>query len=148
MQPAETIINKRITAFIEKNTCLSLATCENNTPYSASCFYAFMPEINSLAIKSKESTTHIRQALNNKLVSGTIHPDKLQLAKIQGIQFSGELINSDLNIKRATSAYYDKYPFARAIPGKIWIIQLSDIKMTDNTLGFSEKLKWNNHGEL
>jgi hypothetical protein len=31
---------------------------------------------------------------------------------------------------------------ALAMPGHIWTIQLTEIKMTDNTLGFGKKIAW------
>ncbi len=35
-----------------------------------------------------------------------------------------------------------KFPLAVAIPGEVWTIRLSHIKMTDSTLSFGKKISW------
>jgi uncharacterized protein YhbP (UPF0306 family) len=43
----------------------------------------------------------------------------------------------------ASSHYHKKYPFALAMPGEIWTVQINSIKMTDSKLGFGKKITWN-----
>lgn len=112
-------------------------------PYCANCFYAFEEIGGWLVFKSDAATNHIRQAVENPIVAGTVIPDKLVKAKVQGVQFNGlfrEASGSDL--KRAEDVYYKRFPFARAFGGMMWIIELDELKMTDNTLGFGKKLLW------
>ena len=45
-------------------------------------------------------------------------------------------------IESLKKIYYKKYPFAVAFPGNIWGVELTSIKMTDNTLGFGKKIEW------
>ncbi len=144
-----TAIDERIVKFLKAQTNLTLATCTNNIPYCANCFYAFEETKNWLVFKSDTETNHVRQAIANPFVAGTVIPDKLVKAKVQGVQFSGlfrEAIGDDL--KRAETIYYNRYPFARAFGGVIWIVDLEEMKMTDNTLGFGKKLLWKKGGEL
>ncbi|MCX6311197.1 MAG: hypothetical protein NT084_06110 [Bacteroidetes bacterium] len=132
-----------ISSFINSQTNLTYCTCIGDVPHCANCFFAWNEELNALIFKSDNTTRHIQEALKNNHVAGTILPDKLEKGKIKGIQFSGTfLIPTAENLNIAKESYYNKYPFARVIPGEIWAILLEEIKMTDNTLGFGKKLLW------
>ena len=52
------------------------------------------------------------------------------------------LIESN-KLKRSTELYLDRFPFAKDLPINLWILKLTYIKMTDNSLGFGKKLIWN-----
>ena len=137
-------VNEKIISFLIQHTVLTLATCFDTVPHCANCFFAYEEEKNLLLFKSKKDTDHIRQGLENKNVSGSILPDKLDSTKIQGIQFNGiffEPKHELLELLKKT--YYKKYPFALAFTGEIWAVELTSIKMTDNTLGFGKKIEWN-----
>lgn len=132
-----------IVSFLQSATNLTVCTCSNEIPHCANCFYAWNEKMNVLIFKSYEETRHIQEALKNNQVAGTILPDKLEKAKIKGIQFSGKFvkpIGESLTISKET--YYKKYPFARVFPGEFYEVLLEKIKMTDNTLGFGKKLLW------
>jgi uncharacterized protein YhbP (UPF0306 family) len=138
-------MDQRIRNFLHSSTNLTLATCINNLPNCASCFYAYNEELNMLVIKSSSETIHIQQALINPQVAGTILPDKLELTRIKGIQFSARLILPEgFMAEQSKKSYYKKFPFALAMSGELWTLQLTRIKMTDNTLGFGKKLIWEN----
>lgn len=137
------LANKRIIEFLKANTALALATCKDNVPHCANCFYVYDEELNLLIFKSRPGTRHIHEALVNNNVAGTILPDKLEPTKIQGIQFSGYFSEpKDELLQLAKTSYYKRYPFAIAFPGNLWIIELDNIKMTDNSLGFGTKIEW------
>ncbi len=81
--------------------------------------------------------------MDNKNVAGTINTEVTIVAKIKGLQFTGEFIQPNEEEKKLFyESYYEKFPFARAKPLSVWGIKLDSIKMTDNTLGFGKKLKW------
>lgn len=142
-------MDKRIIKFLGDCTVMTFATSLNGQPYCAHCFYAFDKSRNVLIFLSDDSTRHITEAKENKKVGGTINSESVSVAKLQGIQFTGEfLIPKEVGQKEFYSIYYKKYPFARAKPAPIWAVQLNTIKMTDNTLGFGTKLKWNRFEEL
>ena len=137
-------MDKKICDFLDKNSLLSIATCSNNIPSSATCFYAFNEDLNYLVIKSGETTKHISNALINNNVAGTILPKIVKLSEIKGIQFSGTFINPIGDVLgQLKKTYYKTYPFALVMEGKIWGIELPSIKMTDNTFGFGKKIVWN-----
>jgi hypothetical protein len=137
------MVSEQIVSFLKGNTNFTIATSSDNVPYCANCFYAYEEENNFLVFKSDSETNHIRQALKNKAVAGSVTPDKLDRTKIQGIQFQGKFLrpeNEMLDLLK--KIYYKKYPFAVAFQGNIWAIELVNIKMTDNTLGFGKKIEW------
>lgn len=137
-------MDERILSFIKAQTSLSFATVKDDIPYCATCYYAFIPERNCLVIKSDSETQHIQQALSNNNIAGTIVPDKLLKTKVQGLQFQGKFVVPEKEmLSDAKAVYYKKYPFALAIPGDLWLLELTSLKFTDNTLGFGKKLKWN-----
>jgi uncharacterized protein YhbP (UPF0306 family) len=135
--------DKLIASFFKAQTVFTLATSVQDQPYCSTCFYAYSEEHNMLVFKSSEQTDHIKQALMNNLVSGSVLPDKLQRGKIKGIQFKGKLVEPESQrLSDLKKTYYTKYPFALAMGGEVWTIELSWIKFTDNTLGFGKKIKW------
>ena len=137
-------MDERIINFIETQTVVSVACIDgDHLPYCFSCFYAFDKENSLLHFKTSANTNHVQLLYRNKHVAGTIQPDKLNRLAIKGIQFTGKVIdiNDNLGIN-ANAIYHKKYPFALAMAGEVWTIQLESIKMTDNTLGFGKKLLW------
>jgi uncharacterized protein YhbP (UPF0306 family) len=144
MKPIESAqMDKKISAFIKAQTALTLATSVDAIPYCATCFYAYIEEENVLVFKSDTETKHIADALINNQVAGSILVDKTEVGKIKGIQFNGTFFAAkDDHLKDAQKAYYFKYPYAAAMKGDLWVIELTSVKFTDNTLGFGKKLIW------
>ncbi len=138
-------MDERIRSFLALQTNFTLAVCADNRPYCANCFYAFDEARNRLIFKSKTETTHIATGLENRSVAGTITPDVLEKSHIQGIQFTGTFFSaSESDLKGSQSIYYKKFPFALAVSGDLWVIELNTIKYTDNKLGFGTKINWKN----
>lgn len=136
-------LDDKIAEFFKENSVVTIATSVNNHPYCASCYYAFVPDDNLLAFKSDTDTKHIEDALQNAHVAGTVLPDKIIKAKPKGVQFTGTFMKADGNTgKKAKEAYLKKYPVAGIFRGDIWVIELSKIKFTDNTLVFGKKILW------
>ena len=133
-------IPNHISTFISSCVNLTVATCSDNQPYCANCFYVFIPDENLLICKSDRESVHMKQAVENNLVAGTILPNALDFSAIKGIQFTGVFILPDNALYK--EQYIAKYPMAKDMPGSIWMIQLSEIKMTDNSLGFGTKIHW------
>lgn len=129
--------------FLESQSVFTLATCGNDIPYCASCFYAYIPELQLLVFKSDEDTKHIEDALQNPIVAGTVLADKLDKTKIKGVQFTGLFKRPDSSVKsKAENAYLLKYPVSALYRGTIWLVELTKIKFTDNTLVFGKKIMW------
>lgn len=136
-------MDKKISNYIASNKVFTIATCLNNIPYCATCFYVFNDDFKRLIFLSDENTRHLSEALLNKNIAGTITIPVITIAKLQGIQFTGQFIKPNPEEeKQFYDLYYDKFPFAKAKPSAIWGINLEFVKMTDNTLGFGKKLIW------
>lgn len=137
---------KQISDFIETQHVASVSFVEETTlvPYCFTCFYAFDKKNAFLIFKSSRDTRHASSMDAGKPVAGSILPDKLDVLRIQGIQFAGHILPfDDSRHKVATKTYYGRYPFARIMSGDIWVVQLHSIKMTDNKTGIGTKIKWN-----
>jgi len=139
-------MESKIIDYLQKNKVLTLATAVDNVPYCANCFYVFDERGKTLIFLSDNNTRHIREALLNKNVGGTVQNGVTTVAKIQGVQFTGEIVNPDSDQeKNFYKTYYKKFPFAKTKPSPIWGIRLNWVKMTDNTLGFGKKLVWSSN---
>ena len=136
-------MEQNIQEFLESEKNLAFCTAVENSPYCASCFYAFEKENKFLVFKSDRKTQHIVNALINDRVAGTVTPDIQKTGTIKGIQFTGKFtVLHDEWLEKAKKSYYSKFPFALVVPGELWGIELLTVKMTDNTLGFGKKLVW------
>lgn len=136
-------MEKEFADFIAECKVATVCCVDNGVPYCFNCYYAFIEEEGLLIYKSSLGTKHEEILKYNKIVAGTIIPEEIVLAIIRGIQYEGILLDDDfqLNLK-ASAAYYLRFPFAMAIPGKLYVLALSAIKYTDNTKGFGYKKQW------
>ncbi|EDM38568.1 hypothetical protein PBAL39_20885 [Pedobacter sp. BAL39] len=152
-------MHEAISDFLQSQTVMTMATAIMDEPYCAPCFFAYNATHQVLVFKSDRETNHVKNALSNAQVAGSVLPDQLVKGRVRGLQFSGVLMNianpenpsaaaevhppeAYITLADAKKSYYKKYPFALAIPGVIWIIRLHWIKFTDNTLGFGKKRIW------
>lgn len=137
-------MEKEIESFIVNSTCATVACLnEEGSPYCFSCFYTYNIENQLLYFKSSLDTHHAQCLLKNEKVSGTILPDKLLKTAVKGIQFTGRLLNNENPLAiHASKAYHLQHPYALAVPGQMWTIQIDQIKLTDSTLVFKKKLLW------
>lgn len=141
-------VDKHILSFLSEHTVASIALLDaNSRPYSVSCFYAFEPERMCLLFKSSFGTHHDNLIHEGAPVSGTILPEKLDLAMLKGIQFTGKLMSlQEAGNLRFSSLYTQKYMMSLALPGYMWGAELTYIKLTDNSLGFGHKTSWGQPG--
>jgi len=137
------MFDKKIIEFINEHHVLTLAVSNNNIHYCANCFYSFVESERMLVFTSDENTRHIKDAINNKTVGGSIVLETKAVGKIQGIQFNGVLKELDgETLKKAKKSYLKRFPYAVLKQTKLWAVELQYIKMTDNRLGFGKKLIW------
>ncbi|MBN1250631.1 MAG: hypothetical protein JXR51_11545 [Bacteroidales bacterium] len=136
-------IDSKIIKFIKDHHVLTLATSNNNEPYCANCFYAYLEEENAFVFTSEIETKHIKDSLKQNFVAGSIILETKVVGKIQGIQFNGNLYKPENElIKKARKQYMKAFPYAALLQTTMWVLELSFIKMTDNRLGFGKKLIW------
>jgi len=97
----------------------------------------------SLIFTSDFETRHIREAIQNTKVAGNVVLETSVIGKIQGIQFTGELILPQGDeTERVNSIYLKRFPFAVLMNTNLWELRIDYAKMTDNRLGFGKKLIW------
>lgn len=140
-----TSVDKRIIEFIREHHILTLAVSNNDIPWCATCFYAYLEEENMFIFTSDEDTRHIKDVRQsgNFRVAGAIALETKMTGKIRGIQFAGlmrELQGEEL--MKSKKAYLKRFPIARMASLELWGLQPEEIKMTDNRLGFGKKLYW------
>jgi uncharacterized protein len=138
-------IDKRIIRFLHKHHVFTLATSNNNEPYTCSCFYVYLEEQNCIVFTSDAGTRHVNELENQPRVAGAIALETLIVGRIQGIQFTGYsyLLHDDL-LQRAKEAYHKQFPVSLLMNMTLWGITPDFIKMTHNALGFGNKLIWEN----
>ena len=109
-------------------------------PHAALCFYIYDEAENTLMFASDMQTKHIKDALLQPFVSGSISKETLLINRIRGIQFKGILKHTES--KKLRNQYIKRFPLALFINFDLWIIDLFYIKMTDNRLSFANKIIW------
>lgn len=133
----------KITAFLKKHHVLTLSTTIDNQPWCANCFYAFHEPSMSLVFTSGFETRHIKEGTQNPKVAGSIVLETSVVGKIQGIQFSGELLLPEGDMAdQVNHVYLKRFPFAALMDTTLWALRIDYAKMTDNRLGFGKKLIW------
>ena len=136
-------MDKEIVDFINECKVATVCGALEDKPYCFNCYYSFMEQDGLLVYKSSFGTKHEKMLELNANVAGTIIPEQIDLATLRGIQFEGLLMKESIDITmKASSSYYLRFPFAMAVPGKIYIIELKKIKFTDNSKGFGYKQHW------
>lgn len=137
-------MDNRMVKFFRKHHVFTLATCCDGAPWCSSVFYAFLEEDAVLVFTSDPATRHIVEALQNQRVAGAIALETEVIGLIRGVQFSGILMEPSTPEakKRMHRAYLKRFPYAVLNNAPIWIIELCEVKFTDNTLGFGKKLLW------
>jgi uncharacterized protein YhbP (UPF0306 family) len=134
---------KRIVDFISQHHVLTLATCVENNPWCANCFYVWLEDENCFVFTTDNTTKHAQDAIQNQNVAGSVVLETSVVGKIRGIQFRGTMqIPENELASKARFAYLKKFPFAVLMDTKLWIVKVNYIKMTDNRLGFGKKLIW------
>jgi len=129
--------------FLHSRHVMTLSTCNENQPWCCQCFYVYIDSLCGLAFTSDTSTRHIAEAMQHPYVAGSIALESKVVGKLQGIQLEGKLIeaNGEL-LSEIKTAYMKRFPFALLMDTKLWFLELTTMKMTDNLLGFGTKLYW------
>jgi len=131
---------KKISAFVHEHHVMSLATATPDEISVCSLFYAFNAQKLSFVVASSEATKHVEHSAKNSNIAGNILLETKIVGKIQGVQFRGNFVpleDNELKIE-----YFKTFPYALALNPKLWQIKVNYFKMTDNTLGFGEKIIW------
>ncbi|NLY03878.1 MAG: hypothetical protein GXZ15_03455 [Campylobacter sp.] len=124
--------------FVKKLHILTIATMGDELK-CANSFYAYDTLNSALIIAGSSSSEHIKSALKNSKVAGTIFRNTKIVTKIKGLQFEGifRLAN-----EKEKKIYFSRYPFAKAIKPEIFTIEIEYAKFTNNKLKFAHKEIW------
>jgi uncharacterized protein YhbP (UPF0306 family) len=137
------MIDSRFIKFLRKHHVLTIATTVENEPWCANCFYVYLEEENALVFTTDANTRHGEEFLKNPLVAGSVVLETMVIGKIQGIQFQGLVSEPEgVMLSKAKWAYLKKFPPAVLMNTHLWMVKLTLIKLTDNRLGFGEKILW------
>ena len=131
---------EQIALFIKKHHVLTLASRSENSVDACSLFYAYEEENLNFVVASSAETQHIQNIKEYSDVAGNILLETKEIGRIQGLQFKGnfhELEDGDLR-----KLYFKSFPYALAMKPKLWKINVTYFKLTDNRLGFGKKLIW------
>ncbi len=135
-------IPEQMLHFLQSNkVCTLCFVTETGEPYCINCFYAFLKEEAVFIFKSGKGTQHDRYIQTMRKTSGTVLADTLDVLHIKGIQFSGEMMDSQ-QAASFSSRYIHKFPFSITHPGYYWAIHIQAMKYTDRQLGFGKKILW------
>ena len=135
------ITDKKAIDFINEHHVLTLATCVDSTPYCSNMFYVYSEDENIFVFASDRETRHIKEALINRTVAGSIALETEIIGKIQGLQFCGQMkeLSGKLKLK-AKILYLKRFPYAVLSGTPLWGIEPDYFKLTDNRLGFGKKI--------
>ncbi len=139
----ENRIPDKISRFIGEHHVLTLATCCNNLPWTANCFYIWLEEEQAFVFTSDDDTRHISDSIKNDFVAGSVVLETRHVGKIQGLQFQGQLEKAKGDMyKTCRKAYLKAYPYAILKKTDLWLLRVRFMKLTDNRMGFGKKLYW------
>ena len=136
---------KIIKQYIRDNHVFTLCTTRSlGDVWCANCFYWFDESQMRLVFLSEKKTRHAQMMQKNLFVSGSISTQEIAVSDLQGIQFTGSVAllagKDDINARKH---YCLRFPVAlAAIQVPLWELQLQEIKMVNNQLGFGTKLYW------
>jgi uncharacterized protein len=122
---------------------LTIATSVGEEPWCANCFYVYLKDENALVFTTDLETRHGEEFVKNPLVAGSVVLETRIIGRIRGIQFQGIIAEAEGEmVEKARRAYLRRFPVALLMETRLWVVELTHIKMTDNKLGFGKKLLW------
>lgn len=126
--------------FIKEHHVLTMSTSQDDVLTSCSLFYSFLEEEACFIFASDDQTEHIQNILENPDVSAAIHYETKDIEHIKGIQIRGRVEEGQ---PRHEHLYLKEYPYAAEVKNKsIWKLKITELKYTDNNLGFGYKELW------
>lgn len=126
--------------FINGHHVLCLATSHKESLSCCSLFYLFIPEEACMLFASDEKTEHMQHISHHPQVACAIHNETKEVAQIRGIQIKGVV---ETATEEEAHSYIEAYPYAKEVKNKrIWKLEISELKYTDNTQGFGQKEIW------
>lgn len=134
-------IDERIVRFIRRHHVLTLATADDTgTPYCSNAFYFYDRERNRFVFAGDPATRHVEEFLRRPQIAASVAVETRIVGKIQGLQLCGTVREAD---EEERKGYHLRFPYTVLSDLRLWTIEPTRMKFTDNTLGFGKKLIWN-----
>jgi uncharacterized protein len=135
--------DREISDFVAGQIVATVCCHEGGESWCFHCFYLFLEEEELLLFKSSPGSRHGDMLCDGAKIAGAILPSSLNFAGLQGIQLQGRVVEGDAEFAaRNGRLYHEKFPMGKDMPGKIWAIRLTTLKLTDNNKGFGYKKTW------
>ncbi len=119
---------------------MTLATQSSHGVYCANAFYAFAREEATLIFSSDTTTRHGAEMVANPKVAASIVLETRTVGRIQGVQIVGRVVEA---AESDRGVYISKFPYTAPLSLCLWRLEIDELKLTDNTLGFGRKIVWN-----
>lgn len=129
--------------YLRKQHVLTLCCNAHEQLWCANCYYVFDETRMVFWIMTEPDTRHGMLMAQNPQVAGTINGQPRSVLLIKGVQYRGRIAPLDSTTEKiARTAYQKRFPVSRKVSAPLWEIQLDEVKMTDNALGFGRKIAW------
>ena len=136
-------IDERIVRFLKKHHVLTLATLAGGTPHCSNLFYAWLEQERAFVFTSSPDTRHARQALAHPEVAASVVLETRVVGNVQGVQLRGVMFRPEgERLQQARKRYLRRFPYAAVMDLELWMLEVTWLKFSDNTLGFGKKLVW------
>lgn len=132
-----------ISRYLKKLHVLTLCVGENSELWCASCFYTYDERQAAFYVMTELYTRHGELMSRQPQIAGTVSGQPKSVMLIKGVQFRAwaERLEGE-DEQQARACYNRRFPIAKAVHAPIWRLQLTELKMTDNRLGFGRKHHW------
>lgn len=132
-----------ISRWLNKQHVLTYCVGGNEDLWCANAFYYYDPQRIAFYLLTEAHSRHGKLIGKGAPVAGTVNGQPKNVALIRGVQFRGNIrMLEESEAASVRNFYYKRFPVARIMTAPVWEIQLDELKMTDNTLGFGKKLSW------
>ncbi len=138
-EPLSGAIPEAMIRFLKRHHVLTLATSDDKGLWCANCFYACNPESGALIFTSGPETRHAQAMAERREVAASVVLETRIVGRVQGIQLAGRAVEASEENRRL---YLKRFPYAALADLHLWQLEPDEMKLTDNTLGFGEKLRW------
>lgn len=139
------MLQQAIVQFIKEHHVLTLAVANDSDIWCSHAFYEFVEDELLFIITSEEKTRHISlaKASGSDIIAGAIALETEKIGLIRGLQFKARIVKGDDSLlDRYRLKYLRRFPYAVLKGGDLWLLRLTEVKYTDNRLGFGKKLIW------
>lgn len=139
-------MQKEMQEFLGANKVATICYVNEGLPWCFNCLYAVLPGGEGIVFKSSGTSKHSTVMQHETPVAGTIYNASKRGLDNSGVQFSGIVTMDTRTIEIAEKAYYKRYPIGLLIPGRLFVITFTGMKLTQSSNGIKRKMHWEHAG--